>query len=96
MSKTNPETTVRLLRHELNSWRPFLEALHEDERRAFRSLLEKVWRYGEAIESSGKTYLVEPFFLSILLTQEERIAFLEEELQKLRDELEAWKLTVGS
>ncbi|HUI86530.1 MAG TPA: hypothetical protein VLY21_05195 [Nitrososphaerales archaeon] len=96
MSKTNPEVTARLLRHELDSWRPFAEALHEDERRAFRNLLEKAWRYSEAIESSGKTYLVEPFFLSILLTQEERIAFLQDELQKLRSEVEAWKSKAGS
>ncbi len=96
MSKTNPEVTARLLRHELDSWRPFLEALREDERRAFRDLLERVWRYSAAIESSGKTYLVEPFFLSILITQEERIAFLQDELQRLRGEVEAWKPSAGS
>jgi len=96
MLKTSPEATTRLLRHELDSWRPFLEALHEDERRAFRDLLEKIWRYSEAIESSGKTYLVEPFFLSILLTQEEHIAFLQDELQELRGEVEAWKSAAGS
>jgi hypothetical protein len=94
--KASSETTTRFMRHELDSWRPFLEALHEDERRAFRSLLESVWRYSEAIESSGKTYLVEPLFLSMLLTQEERIAFLQGELQTLRDEIQAWKSKAGS
>jgi hypothetical protein len=95
MSEIDSETTIRLLRRELDSWRPFLEALREDERFAFRSLLEKVWRYSEAIESSGKTYLVEPFFLSILLTQEERVTFLEGEMAKLRSEVEAWKSKAG-
>jgi len=90
------ETTIRLLRRELDSWRPFLEALRQDERFAFRSLLEKVWKYAEAIERSGKTYLVEPFFLAILLTQEERIEFLEDEMAKLRSEVEAWKAKAGS
>jgi hypothetical protein len=61
----------------------------------FRNLLEKVWKYSNAIESSGKTYLVEPFFLSILLTQEERITFLQGELEGLRSEVESWKSAAG-
>lgn len=95
MPKTDFEATLRLLKHELDGWRPFADALRVDERQMFRDLLEKVWRYSEAIESSGKTYLVEPLFLSILLTQEERIAFLQDELTKLKEEIGERKPKAG-
>jgi hypothetical protein len=95
-NSSNSETTIRLLKRELDSWRPFIEALREDERFAVRNLLEKVWRYTEAIESSEKTYLVEPFLLAVLLAQEERVNFLEDETAKLRSEVEAWKAKAGS
>jgi hypothetical protein len=95
MPKTDFEVTLRLLKHELDDWRPFSDSLHADERQGFRDMLEKVWRYSEAIQSSGKTYLVEPFFLSILLTQEERIAFLQDELVRLKEEIEERKPKAG-
>lgn len=96
MPKTDFPTALRLLKHELDGWRPFVDVLRADERQAFRDLLEQVWRYSEAIESSGKTYLVEPLFLSILLTQEERITFLQDELAKLKEEIGERKPKAGS
>lgn len=95
-TKTEPEVSVRLLKHELDSWRPFADSLRAEERDVFQGLLDRVWRYAQAIESSGKTYLVEPFFLSVLLTQEERIRFLQGELAALRQEVQEWKSKAGS
>ena len=91
MASTNTNVVVRLLKKEVDSWRPFLDALREDDREVARKLLARCWKYVEAIESSGKPYLVEPFFLSVLLVQEERITALESELEHLRKELEAWR-----
>ena len=91
MATANTNVVIRLLKKELDSWRPFLDALREDDREVARKLLARCWKYVEAIESSGKPYLVEPFFLSVLLVQEERIAALESELEHLGKELEAWK-----
>lgn len=83
--------SVRLLREELESWRPFIEALRLEDRRLAREMMESCWRYAEAIEQSGKDYTTEPFFLTVLLTQERRIRGFEAELERLRGEVEAWK-----
>ncbi|MDA4128430.1 MAG: hypothetical protein OK422_03075 [Thaumarchaeota archaeon] len=91
----DPNVVVRLLKDELDSWRPFLDALREDDREVGRKLLARCWKYTEAIESSKKPYLVEPFFLSVLLVQEERITALETELKHLGAEVENRKSKVG-
>ncbi len=96
MQSTNTNVVIRLLKKELDSWRPFLDALREDDREVARKLLARCWKYVEAVESSGKPYLVEPFFFSVLLVQEERITALESELERLRKELEAWRSKGGS
>jgi hypothetical protein len=82
---------VRLLREELESWRPFVEALRFEDGQVARDMMERYARYVEAIEASGKEYLTEPFFLSVLLVQERQIRAFEAELERLRGETEAWK-----
>jgi hypothetical protein len=91
MVASEEKVSVRLLKAELKSWRPFVEALRFEDRQVARDMMERCTRYVEAIEASGKKYLVEPFFLSILLTQERQVAAFEAELEKLRGEVEAWK-----
>jgi hypothetical protein len=83
--------SVRLLREELESRRPFVEALRFEDRQVARDMMERCTRYVEAIEASGKEYLTEPFFLSVLLAQEEQIRTFEAELKRLRGDVEAWK-----
>jgi hypothetical protein len=91
------KVSVRLLREELESWRPFVEALRLEDRQVARDMMERCTRYVEAIEASGKEYLTEPFFLSVLLVQEKQIRAFEAELSTLRGEAEAWKRSrVGS
>ena len=88
--------SVRLLREELESWRPFIEALRLEDRRVAREMTESCWRYLEAIEQSGKEYLTEPFFLTVLIVQEKRLRGFEAEFEKLRGEVEAWRSKAGS
>jgi len=83
--------SVRLLREELESWRPFVEALRFEDMQVARDIMERCARYVEAIEASGKEYLTEPFFLSVLLVQEKQIRTFEAELKRLQGEVEAWK-----
>ena len=90
------KVSIRLLKEELESWRPFIEALRLEDRRIARETMESCWRYVEAIEQSGKDYLTEPFFLTVLLVQERRLRGLETEFEKLRGEVEAWRLKAGS
>jgi len=89
------EPTPRLLKDEIESWKPFIDALRAEERSIVKDLIEQCWRYASAIESSKKTYLVEPFFLTILLIQEKRIRFLESGLKLLREEINVWKSKAG-
>jgi hypothetical protein len=87
------KVSVRLLKQELESWRPFVEALRFEDRQVARDMMEGCTRYVEAIEASGKEYLTEPFFLTVLLAQERQIAALEADFERLRGEVEAWKLS---
>lgn len=91
MAEIEGRTSVRLLKKELESWRPFVEALRFEDRQVARDMMEKCTRYVEAIESSGKEYLTEPFLLSVILAQERQIASFSTELERLRGEVEAWK-----
>jgi len=88
---TEERASARLLREELESWRPFVEALRLEDRKVAREMMESCWRYAEAIEQSGKDCLTEPFFLTLLLSQERRLRGFEAELERLRGEVEAWK-----
>ena len=87
------KVSVRLLRQELDSWRPFVEALRFEDRQVAREMMERCTRYVEAIEASGKEYLTEPFFLTVLLAHERQIAAFEADFERLRGEVEAWKLS---
>jgi len=89
------EPTTNLLKEEIESWKPFNDALRGEDRAIAKELMEKCWRYAPAIESSRKKYLVEPFFLTILLTQERRIRWLESELKLLKEEIDVWKSKAG-
>ncbi len=86
MPEINSIPSVRLLREELESWKPFLNALRGEDREIARKMFEECWRFVSAIESSGKTYLVESVFLTILLIQQTKIKWLESEVNLLRKE----------
>jgi len=90
------KVSIRLLKEELESWRPFIEALRFEDRQVARDMMESCWRYLEAVEQSGKDYLTEPFFLTVLLVQERRLRGFEHEFEKLKGEIEAWKSKAGS
>jgi len=93
MQETEP--IAKLLKDEIESWKPFIDALRGEDRAIIKELIEKCWRYAPAIESSKKKYFVEPFFLTILLTQEQRIRWLESELKLLEEEINVWKSKGG-
>ena len=87
---------IRLLKKELERWRPFIEALRLEDRRVARDMTESCWSYIEAIEQSGKECPTEPFFLTVLLAQEKRLRAFETEFERLRGEVKAWESKVGS
>lgn len=77
----------RLLKDEVDSWRSFAEALRAEDREVFRKLIEKCWNYSDAIEASGKPYLVEPLLLTMLLVQHRTIEWLLAEVNRLSKEV---------
>ena len=85
------KVTIRLLKEELEGWRPFVEALRFEDRQIAREMMESCWRYVEAVEQSGKEFLTEPFFLTVLLAQERRLKEFEAEFETLKAEIETWK-----
>jgi hypothetical protein len=87
---TRERVSVKLLRQELESWRPFVEALRFEDRQVARQMMESCWRYIEAIEASGKDYVTEPFFLTLLTVQERRLRTLELEFEKMEGEVRSW------
>ena len=89
------KVSVRLFKEELESWRPFVEALRFEDRQVAREMMESCWRYVEAVEQSGKEFLTEPFFLTVLLAQEKRLKEFDTEFETLKGEAEAWKSKAG-
>jgi len=81
------ENEVFLLKKEIESWKPFENSLREEDREIFRELIRKCWRYSTAIESSEKEYLIEPFFLTILLIQQRAINQLQSQLDQFKEEI---------
>jgi len=96
MLDTNSQSVVNLLKNEIDSWKPFIEALRESERNVVNDLIKKCWRFSSAIQSSKKSYMVEPFFLTILLVQGDQIRWLSTEVRRLREEIDVWKSKDGS
>jgi len=94
--ESNSQSVVNLLKNEIESWKPFIEALRESERNVVNDLIKKCWRFSSAIQSSKKRYLVEPFFLTILLVQGEQIRWLSTEVRRLQGEIDVWKSKDGS
>ncbi len=96
MLESNSQSVVNLLKNEIDSWKPFIEALRESERNVVNDLIKKCWGFSNAIQSSKKNYLVEPFFLTILIVQGDQIRWLSTEVRRLREEIDVWKSKDGS
>ncbi len=96
MLESNSQSVVNLLKNEIDSWKPFIEALRESERNVVNDLVKKCWGFSNAIQSSKKNYLVEPFFLTILIVQGEQIRWLSTEVRRLQEEIDVWKSKDGS
>ena len=96
MPENDVQPTVNLLKKELESWKPFIDALRSEDREIARSVFEECCRFVNAIESSGKKYLTEPLFLTILLIQDRKVRWLESQLKALQEAVNAWKSRAGS
>ena len=83
----SPETVARRLKEEIDSWRPYAEALRQEDREVFREMMNAVAAsYSEAIDRAERGYDTEAVMMSILLNQQKTIAWLSSLLKRMREE----------
>ena len=83
----SPATVARRLKEELDSWRPYAEALRQEDRDVFRNMLNEVAAsYVEAVDRADRGYDTEAVMMSILLNQQKTINWLSGVLKRIRDE----------
>ena len=82
-----PASVGRRLKKEIDSWRPYAEALRKEDREIFREMLNSVAAsYGEAIDLADRGYDAEAVMMSILLKQQKTINWLSNFLKRLKEE----------
>ncbi len=75
------------LKEELDSWRPYAEALRQEDREVFREMMNAVSAaYSEAIQLAERGYDTESLLMSIVLGQQKSINWLASLARRVRDE----------
>ncbi len=83
MGKT-VESHRMALESEISRWNGFARALGKEDREVFAELLDMSRSFAMAAGNACDPILFEPFIMSILLAQKERIVALEKKLSKSR------------
>ena len=76
---------ARRLESEVNSWKPYADALRQEDRIVFKDMMNAISSYGEAVESSGRGYDTEALMMSILLNQQKAINWLSTLATRLKE-----------
>jgi hypothetical protein len=75
------------LKHEIDSWRPYAEALRQEDREVFREMMNEISSgYAEAIDLAERGYDTEALMMSILLKQQKTINWLASLARRLKEE----------
>lgn len=83
----NKEAVSRRLKQEIDSWRPYAEALRQDDREVFREMMNEISSgYMEAFEMAERGYDTEALMMSILLKQQKTINWLANLARRLQEE----------
>jgi hypothetical protein len=84
---SNAESVSRRLKQEIDSWRPYAEALRQDDREVFRDMMNEISAgYREAIDMAERGYDTEALMMSILLKQQKTINWLANLARRLQEE----------
>ena len=77
------------VKREIDSWRPYAEALREEDRLVFGQMMNSVSAsYKEAIDRAERGYDTESLLMSIILSQQKTINWLSSMLESIREEEE--------
>ena len=88
MGKTVPAYRMAL-EEEISSWSGFVRALHRSDREGGDELIDMCRSYASAGGNATNPILFEPFVISIILGQQERIRKLEKGLQAIKPDATA-------
>ena len=80
------------LDEEIESWRGFPWALRNEDLELWNAMIQDVREFEEAVEKSGKSLTIDPFFMALLLTQQKMIKYLQEQLKVTKGEIAQLKL----
>jgi hypothetical protein len=81
------DAASRRLKQEIDSWRPYAEALRQDDRELFRDMMNEISSgYREAIDMAERGYDTEALMMSILLKQQKTINWLANLARRLQEE----------
>jgi hypothetical protein len=83
----NTESVSKRLKHEIDSWRPYAEALRQQDREVFRDMMNEISSsYMEAIDMAERGYDTEALMMSILLKQQKTINWLVNLARRIQEE----------
>ena len=75
------------LKEEIDSWRPYAEALRKEDREVFREMMNRVAAsYSDATNRAERGYDSEAVMMSILLDQQKTISWLSSVLKRMQEE----------
>jgi hypothetical protein len=88
LGDTGNENTVSLrLKREVDSWRPYAEALRQEDREVFREMMEDISAdFMEAIDMAERGYDTEALMMSILINQQKTINWLSNLTRRLQEQ----------
>jgi len=87
-NEESPGKVARRLKDEIDSWRPYADALRLEDREVFREMLNSVTAsYTEAIDRAERGYDTESVMMSILLNQQKTIRWLAGTLKRMKEDI---------
>jgi len=81
----SPSISLKV-KNEIDSWRPYLNALREEDRLVFKEMMNTVSAfYREAIDQAERGYDTESLLMSIVLSQQRTINWLSSIMRRMRE-----------
>lgn len=89
ISSSSSSSSRSRLKQELDSWRPYVEALRQEDRQVFKDIMNAISAagYGGAIELAERGYDAEAVMMSILLNQQRTINWISNAVKRLGEKV---------
>jgi hypothetical protein len=87
-SKEDESRFYSRTKKEIDTWRPYVEALRMNDRQTLRDMLNSASSYSDAINHAERGYDTESLLMSIILNQQKTIDWLSSKMRGLKEELD--------